>query len=213
MMFEIFAMGIVTGILCLVFRFFNHVLPQKRLHHNIFQVLKNDMPVVYACAKEFISSHRKLVKIVFIIVAADIILSIFTIPVEIMDSIDDILMAILFCLLVIIFAPQEGSNQKGFPYEVFGFTYSVILMFYWLGSSVVDIFYLNPFLSEEMWRYGYGITLISYVVCIATLGRFMDRDLSKLEIVFLGMIMPTSIFQLKPSGSLMGSMALPSIPM
>ena len=193
MLLEIFAMGIMTGILCLVFRFFNQVLPQKSLHHNLVQVLKNDMTVVYDCAKEFILSHRKLVKAVFIIIVADMVLSILPIPMETMDAIEDIMMAILFCLLVIIFAPQEGSHRKGFPNEVFGFTYSVVLMFYWLGSSVFDIFYVNPSLSEDMWSYGYGITLISYVVCIATLGRFMDRDLSKLEIVFLGMIMMTTL--------------------
>ena len=193
MMFEIFAMGIVTGILCLVFRFFNYVLPQNSLRHNLAQVLKNDMAVLYACVKEFVSSHRKLLKIVFIIVAADIILPILPISMEILDIVEDIMMAIMFCLLVIIFVPQEGSNQKGFPNEVFGFTYSVIFMFYWLGASVFDVFYVNAPLSEDMWIYGYGITLISYVVCIATLGRFMNRDLSKLEIVFLGMIMMTTL--------------------
>ena len=193
MSFEIFAMGIMTGIFCLVFRFFNQVLPQKNLRHNLVQVLKNDMTVVYDCAKEFILSHRKLVKAIFIIIAADMVLSILPIPMEIIDVVEDVMMAIMFCLLVIIFAPQEGSRRKGFPNEVFGFTYSVILMFYWLGVSVFDIFYAYAFLKEDMWIYGYGITLISYVVCIATLGRFMDRDLSKLEIVFLGMIMMTTL--------------------
>ena len=35
------------------------------------------------------------------------------------------------------------------------------------------------------------VVLISYVICIATLSNFMERNLSKLEIIFVGMIMMT----------------------
>ena len=58
---------------------------------------------------------------------------------------------------------------------------------------VFDIFYAIDSLKDGMWMYGYSITVISYVICIATLSRFMERDLSKQEIILLGMIMLTTL--------------------
>lgn len=52
-----------------------------------------------------------------------------------------------------------------------------------------DAFYSVEFLRENMWIYGYGIIIISYVICIATLRGFMERRLAHEEIVLLGMIM------------------------
>ena len=77
--------------------------------------------------------------------------------------------------------------------EIFGFTYSVVFMFYFAGGLVFDIFYFNDFFRKDMWIYGYIVTIVSYVVCIATLRGFMERKLSNEEIVFLGMIMLTTL--------------------
>ncbi len=99
----------------------------------------------------------------------------------------------MYFLLIIIFAPQEDPLNKEFPVEIFGFTYSVIFMFYSAGVLVFDIFYANNFLKENMWIYGYIVTVISYVICIATLSRFMERNLTKQEIILLGMIMMTTL--------------------
>ena len=44
-----------------------------------------------------------------------------------------------------------------------------------------------------MWIYGYSVTIISYMVCLATLKGFMERKLSNEEIVLLGMTMLTTL--------------------
>ncbi|HCB94133.1 MAG TPA: hypothetical protein DEP57_10090 [Selenomonas sp.] len=99
----------------------------------------------------------------------------------------------MYLLLVIIFSPKGNETQKGFPVEIFGFTYSVILMFYSAGAFVFDVFFINDFFKEYMWIYGYSVTIISYVVCITSLRGFMERKLSNEEIVLLGMIMLTTL--------------------
>jgi hypothetical protein len=66
-------------------------------------------------------------------------------------------------------------------------------MFYSAGSLVIEIFYTNDFFREEMWLCGYSVTIISYVVCIATLKGFMERKMSNEEIVLLGMMMMTTL--------------------
>ena len=59
------------------------------------------------------------------------------------------------------------------------------------GLLVFDTFYTIDLLNENMWICGYGITMISYILCIATLSNFMERNLTRLEIIFVGMIMMT----------------------
>ena len=55
----------------------------------------------------------------------------------------------------------------------------------------MKLFPLIIFFHEDMWIYGYGVVLISYLICMATLSRFMERDLSRIEIIFVGMIIMT----------------------
>ena len=110
-----------------------------------------------------------------------------------LDIFEDIITMIMYFLLVIVFSPQENISQKEFPIEIFGFIYSIIFTFYSSGVLVFEIFYLNNFFKEDMWIYGYIVTVISYVICIATLRRFIERDLSKEEIILLGMIMLTTL--------------------
>lgn len=95
--------------------------------------------------------------------------------------------------LMLIFAPQENSSRKGFPIEIFGFIYSIVSLFYCSGAFVFDLFYANNFFKEDMWIYGYSVTIISYVICIAALRGFMEREISKEEIVLLGMIMMVTL--------------------
>lgn len=59
------------------------------------------------------------------------------------------------------------------------------------GEFVIDFFETDNFFNEDIWIYGYSVVLISYVICISTLSNFMERNLSKLEIIFVGMIMMT----------------------
>ena len=66
-------------------------------------------------------------------------------------------------------------------------------MFYSAGAFVVATFYASNFLEEDMWIYGYSVTIIAYVICTATLRRFIERDLTKEGITLLGMIMITTL--------------------
>ena len=113
--------------------------------------------------------------------------------IEITYTIEDFLGTIVFSLLVFVFAPHEDPSRKGFPVEIFGFVYSVIFMFYSFGALVFDVFFFNNFFGQYMWIFGYSITIISYVVCIATISRFMERYLTTVDIVLLGMIMMTTL--------------------
>ena len=122
-----------------------------------------------------------------------IILPLTPLQLEIEFIFEDLLSTIMFFVLVIIFAPQENPSDKGFPVEIFGFIYSIIFMYYSAGVLVFDVFYAIDSLKDDMWIYGYSITVISYVICIATLSRFMERELSKQEIILLGMIMLTTL--------------------
>ena len=184
---------IVMGIIFLILRFFYHVLPRKGARDNLIQSVKQDWLHLFAYVKRILFFHRKIFKIIVAIIPFLIIIPLIPYKDEVIFTIDDFLGAIVFFLLVIVFAPQKDSSRQGFPVEIFGFTYSVVFMFYSAGALVFDIFYLNDFFKEDMWLYGYSVTIISYVVCIGTLRGFMDRDLSNEEIVLLGMIMMTTL--------------------
>ena len=77
--------------------------------------------------------------------------------------------------------------------EIFGFIYSVIFMFYSMGCVVVYTWYTLGIIIEDIWLYGYGATIISYIVCIAMLKGFMERNLNHIETFLLGMIMMTAL--------------------
>ena len=183
----------LMGLIFLVLRFFYHVLPKKRLQNNLVSEVKKDLITLYSYAKQIVISNPKKSKIVFVIMICLIILPITPLQIEIEYIVEDLLSTIMFFALVIVFAPQENPTEKGFPVEIFGFIYSIIFMYYSAGLLVFDTFYVIDSLQEDMWIYGYSITMISYVLCIATLSRFMERVLSKIEIIFLGMIMLTTL--------------------
>lgn len=189
MLFGYFVMVLMFFIL----RFFYHILPKKRSQDKITVAVKNDFIKFYGYVKQIFLSYPKAVKIIISIIAALIALEFLPLKTEIGNVIEDILSTIMCAFLVIIFAPQENSTRNGFPIEIFGFIYSIVFLFYCSGAFVFDLFYANDFFKEDMWIYGYSITLISYVVCIAALRGFMERELSKEEIVFLGMIMMVTL--------------------
>lgn len=95
------------------------------------------------------------------------------------------LSTIMFIIFLIFFSPKEDSSDNGFPVEIFGFVYSVIFMFYSASYFVIDIFYANEALRDDMWIFGYIVTLISYGICITFISQFIKRDISKQEIIFL----------------------------
>ena len=183
----------IIGFIFLVFRFFYHIVPKKSALNNLIQAIKSDFVLLYAYIKQIIVSNIKKIKIIFVIIVAMILLPMIPLEIAIFDIIEDTLSAVMYFILIIIFAPQEDTSRKEFPIEIFGFTYSVIFMFYSSGVLVFDIFYVNNLIKEDMWIYGYFVTLISYVICISTLSRFMERDLTKQEIILLGMIMMTTL--------------------
>ena len=184
---------VVMALIFLIVRFFYHILPRKNAHNNLLRAVKQDFALLYAYIKQIILFHKKIVKIIAVIIPLLFVIPLIPYENEVIYMIDDGLAAIVFFLLVIVFAPQTDSSRKGFPVEIFGFTYSVIFMFYHAGALVVDIFFINDFFKNDMWIYGYSVTIISYVVCIATLRGFMERKLSNEEIVLLGMMMLTTL--------------------
>ncbi|MBE8949995.1 MAG: hypothetical protein SR3Q1_05270 [Quinella sp. 3Q1] len=96
---------------------------------------------------------------------------------------------IMFIIFLTVFTPKEDPSDAGFPVDIFGFIYSVIFMFYSASNFVIDIFYANEALKDDMWIYGYIVTMISYGICITSLSQFIKRDISKQEIILLGLVM------------------------
>ena len=183
----------VMGLIFLILRFFYHILPKKSSQNNLVNAVKDDFVILYAYAKQIVVSNTKKFKFIVVIMVCLIILPLTPLQLEIEFIVEDFLSTIMFFVLVIIFAPQENPSDKGFPVEIFGFIYSIIFMYYSAGVLVFDVFYAIDSLKENMWTYGYSVTVISYVICIATLSRFMERELSKQEIILLGMIMLTTL--------------------
>ena len=184
----IFVLGyFVMGLIFLVLRSFYHVLNKNKL----MPALRNDLANLYAYDREIILSNPIKFKIIAVIIVAVIILTLMPLQIETISLFDSALSAIMYCIMLIIYAPQENPTSKEFPVEIFGFIYSIVLMYCSAGEFVVDFFETDNFFNEDMWIYGYIVILISYVICIATLSNFMERNLSKLEIIFVGMIMMT----------------------
>ena len=183
----------VMGLIFLILRFFYHILPKKGSQNNLAQAVKKDIVSLYVYVKQIILSNLKIIKTVLAIMGLLLVLPYVPYKVEVIYVIYDTLATIMYFLLAIVFAPKGDGARQGFPVEIFGFTYSVVFMFYFAGGLVFDIFYFNDFFRKDMWIYGYIVTIVSYVVCIATLRGFMERKLSNEEIVFLGMIMLTTL--------------------
>lgn len=182
-------------LMCLIFlalRFFYHIFPKKTLKSNPIHAVKDDFVILFAYVKQIIVSNPKKFKFVAALMIGLIILPLSPLPIEIEFIAEDFLSAIMFILLVIVFAPQDNPADRGFPVEIFGFIYSIIFMYYSAGVLVFDVFYALDSLND-MWIYGYIVTAVSYVICIATLSRFMERNLTKQEIILLGMIMLTTL--------------------
>ena len=183
----------VMGLIFLVLRFFYHILPKNSLQNKLISAVREDLINLYAYVKQIVISNPKKAKFIAVIMVCLIILPMTPLQIEIRDVVEDFLSLIMFVLLLIVFAPQGNLTEKKFPVEIFGFIYSIIFMYYSAGTLVFDTFYAIDSLKEDMWMYGYGVTVISYVLCIATLSRFMERVLSKEEIILLGMIMLTTL--------------------
>lgn len=182
------------GLLFLVVRFFYHLLPKKIFNENFIHAVKNDCLNLYIYVKQLILSNSKIFKVIPGIIAGwCILLPLLKIPIDIKDVISDALLAMIFFLLVKVFVPPEKPSSQGFPVEIFGFIYSIIFTFYHAGLSIVDVSFIFPAFEKEMWFYGYIVTVISYVLCTATLRRFMERNLSREGIIILGMTMLTTL--------------------
>ena len=172
----------LVGLLFLVVRFFYHLLNKK----SSIRAIKSDLINI----KQIFLSNTKTLKIVLVLAA--ILVFLMMIQNEIIYILEDTLSTAMFFLLATVFLPPENPLSKGFPVEILGFVYSVVFMFYCAGTLVFDIFSMLTF-KEDIWIFGDAVTLISYVVCIGTLRRFMERYLSTLEITLLGMIMMTTL--------------------
>ena len=183
----------VMGLIFPVVRFFYHVLHIKNSYSNLVRAIREDFIILYAYVKQIIVSNPQKFKTVGAIMLCLIILPLLPFQFETESVLEDFLTAIMFFLLLMVFAPQDNPSGEKFPVEVFGFIYSIVFMYYSAGNLVFDIFYALDSLNEGMWVYGYIVTVISYTICIATLSRFMERKLSKEEIILLGMIMMTTL--------------------
>ena len=181
------------GLIFLVLRFIYHILPKKNPQNSLIHAIKEDLINLYSYAKHIVVSNPKKSKFIVVFTVCLIVLPMTPLQLEIEYILEDFFSTVMFFVLVIIFAPQENPMEKGFPVEIFGFIYSIVFMYYSAGVLVFDVFYMIDSLKEDMWIYGYGVTVISYVICIATLSRFMERELSKQEIIILGMIMLTTL--------------------
>lgn len=184
----IFILGyFLMGLIFLILRFFYHIFSKKFSREYLIKDFFN----VRDYCKKIILFNPKKMKIIVGLVAIFIFAMILPVHIEKIYLFDDFVSAIIYFLMMIIFAPKEEPENKKFPVEIFGFIYSIVLMYCSAGDFVIEFFSVNNFFHEDMWIYGYSVVLISYLICIATLSRFMERDLSRIEIIFVGMIMMT----------------------
>ena len=190
MMLIMFVSGyFVMGLIFLIVRFFMMIC-LKRVP-NLILAVKNDFAKVYDYYRRIILSNPIKIKVVVVIISSFIIsVQLMSFSSATLDILDPAMSTITYFIMLTIFAPPKELLSKEFPVEIFGFIYSILLMYLSAGTLIVETFLTNNF-DETMWIYGYGVTLISYIICIATLSRFMDRDLSRLEIIFVGMVMMT----------------------
>ena len=189
-MFITFIAGyFLMGLAFIILSFFHHIFSEKISPKYLFNATKKDFLNLLSYVAQVISSNPVKMKIVVVFVASFIVLTMLPNQVEEIDIVDDFVSLIIFFLMVIVFAPKENPSNKKFPVEIFGFIYSIVMMYCSAGDLVIEFFSTDDFFHEDMWIYGYGVVLISYLICMATLSRFMERDLSRIEIIFVGMIM------------------------
>ena len=167
----IFLLGyFVMWLLFLVWRLFYHVYSKN----NLIPALKNDFTELYAYGREIILDNPIKFKIIAAIIACAIISTLMPLEIEIIYLLDCALSAIIYFLMVIIYAPQKNPSSKEFPVEIFGFIYSIVLMYACAGEVVVEFFATGDSFNADMWIYGYCVVLISYVICIATLMTVLE---------------------------------------
>ena len=182
-----------TGLMFLVLCLICHISFSKIPYKDIIPAMKQDILSTSAHVKQVALSNPKLVRTIAVLLGCllgcFLLSQIIPLKSEMTDICADILLALLFFFCLFLFIPQEASSYQGFPVGIFGFIYSLIFMFYNAGSAVLDIFGDSNFFAEDMWMYGYGVTVVTYVICIAALRRFLERDLSTGETFFIGMMM------------------------
>lgn len=176
----------VLGLTFLFCRSLYHIFSKN----NLINELKKDFVNLYDYSRQIILSNPVKFKFIIGLITISTFLVMLN-QVENIDIFDDFVSMIIFFVMVIIFAPREDNKNKKFPVEIFGFIYSITMMYCSAGDLVIEIFSTNTFFEKDMWIYGYSVVLISYLICMATLSRFMERDLSRIEIIFVGMIMMT----------------------
>ena len=180
---------VLMGLIFLIVRVFYH-LTRTRSLDNFVRAIRGDCISLYDYAKQIVVSNPKKFKIVAVIMVCLIILLMMPLRTEIEYATEDcFLSTIMFIIFLTVFTPKEDPSDTGFPVDIFGFIYSVIFMFYSASNFVIDIFYANEALRDDMWIYGYIVTLISYGICITSLSQFIKRDISKQEIISLGLVM------------------------
>lgn len=181
---------VVMGLIFLISRLVYRVLTKNISQNNIVSAIRADWISLYDYAKQIVVSNPKKAKIVAVIMVLLIILLIMPFRIELEYSTEEsFLGTIMFAMFMIVFTPKDDPSNTGFPVEIFGFIYSVFFMFYCASNFVIDIFYANEALRNDMWIYVYIVTLISYSICITFLSQFIKRDVSKQEIILLGILM------------------------
>jgi len=181
---------VLMGLIFLIVRLVYRVLTKNISQDNIVSAIRADCISLYDYAKQIVVSNPKKAKIVAVIMVFLIILLIMPFQMELEYSTEECFLGtIMFTMFLIVFTPKDDPSNTGFPVEIFGFIYSVFFMFYSASNFVIDIFYANEALRDDMWIYGYIVTMISYAICITFLSQFIKRDVSKQEIILLGLIM------------------------
>jgi len=181
---------VLMGLIFLISRLVYHVFTKNLSQDNIVSAIRADWISLYDYAKQIVVSNPKKSKIVAVIMVCLIILLMMPFRIELEYSTEEsFLGTIMFTMFLIVFTPKDDPSNTGFPVEIFGFVYSVFFMFYSASNFVIDIFYANEALRDDMWIYGYIVTLISYAICITFLSQFIKRDVSKQEIILLGLLM------------------------
>ena len=189
-MMILFTLGyVLMGLIFLIVRLVYN-LTKTRSQDNLVRAIRGDCISLYDYAKQIVVSNPKKAKIVAVIMVCLIILFMMPLQTEIEYVIEEeFLSTIMFIMFLTVFTPKEDSSDTGFPVDIFGFIYSIFFMFYSASNFVVDVFYTNEALRDDMWIYGYIVTLISYGICITFLSQFIKRDISKQEIILLGLLM------------------------
>ena len=189
-MMILFTLGyVLMGLIFLIVRVFYH-LTKNSSQKNLIRAIRGDCISLYDYAKQIVVSNPKKSKVVAVIMVCLIILLMMPFRIETEFATEEcFLSTIMFTMFLIAFTPKEDPSDTGFPVDIFGFIYSIIFMFYSASNFVIDIFYANEALKDDMWIYGYIVTLISYGICIIFLSQFIKRDISKQEIISLGLVM------------------------